>query len=225
MTLEVAYALLDFYVNKYQGGYYSPGEYDIIVDRAQNALFRSYYDIYATSQRLVDALAPFKTELQFTNVNTPGGLVSTPNNYLNLLGLFTSVVGADGIARWRPVEIVTEKNLVNRLNSQVVPVSVNDPIGVINFNWDIQLYPSLPAAGKVTYLKNPPSPVFVYTTISGRVIVYDGPASTQLLWAEQDINSILIIALSYLGINIGEQDILQFAEQKNQQNLMSKMKQ
>lgn len=225
MTLDIAYDLLNFYINKYQGAYFTMAELDNIVDRSQNALYKTYYDEYGLSQRLDDALAPFKVDFQFTNGTTPAGLITTPTDYLNLLSLHTVVMGTDNVARRRPVQIMSEEAIDNRLNSQVVTVTVNDPVGVIKQNWNIQLYPAQPQAGSMSYLRLPVAPYFAYFTVSGRVIVYDPLLSVQLEWSEQDTNSILIIALSYLGINIGEQDILQFAEQKNQQNIMSKMKQ
>lgn len=232
MTLDKAYELLNFYVNKYQGAYFSPGELDLVVDRAQRTLFNSYYVKYASSQRLDDALAVFKAILQFSNVTTPGGALSIPADYLNLLAIHTIVQDANGITRNRPVQLVTEDELVYRLNSQIVPASTYDPVAILQGGTAIeegtailQLYPKEPTAGLMTYLRQPVAPFFSYSVISGRVIVYNPSTSIQLEWSDKDIVSILLLALNMLGINISEQDIIQYSEVKNQQNLNTNFKQ
>lgn len=225
MDLNEAYTLLNFYINKSQGGWYPPEELTRIVDRAQRTLYNTYYTKYATSQRLDDALAPFKVDFQFTLVSTPGGLISTPDNYLDLLGIYTIVTGSDNITRKRPVEIVNEEELVYRLNSQVVPVTVDDPIGIVKATWDVQLYPAQAQAGIMMYLREPVAPFYAYSVVSGRVIVYNQGASTQLEWSDKDIETIILIALNGLGINLGEADIMQWSEIKTQQNFTSTIKQ
>lgn len=225
MDLNEVYILLNFYLNKAQGSWYPPEELTRIVDRAQKTLYNTYYTKYATSQRLDDALAPFKVDFQFTLVTTPGGLIPTPDGYLDLLGIYTLVTGGDNITRKRPVEIVSEEELIYRLNSQVVEVTFNDPIGIIKENWNVQLYPSQPQAGIMMYLREPVAPVYAYALVSGRVIVYNQGASTQLEWSDKDIEAIILIALNGLGINLGEADILQWSEIKTQQNFTSTIKQ
>lgn len=233
MTLDKAYDLLNFYVNKYQGAYFTPAELDLITDRAQHTLFNGYYIKYSTSQRLDDALTPFKADIQFTNGSTPLGRLKTPPDYLNLLSLYTVVQDVNNITRNRPVQMVTEDELVYRQNSQVVPVTAYDPVALMkggaptltDSGWEIQLYPAQPMAGILTYLRSPVAPYFSYSVLSGRVIVYDPLLSVQLEWSDKDIVSILLIALNMLGINISEQDILQYSEMKVQQNFNTNMKQ
>lgn len=225
MDLNESYILLNFYINKAQGGWYSPEELTRIVDRAQRTLYNTYYTKYSTSQRLDDAMAPFKVDFQFTNGSTVGGLISTPDDYLDLLGLYTLVTGSDNVTRKCPVEIVSEEELVYRINSQVVPVDVNNPIGIIKATWDIQLYPAQPQAGIMMYLRKPISPFYAYTVMSGRVIVYDQAHSVQLEWSDKDIETIILIALNGIGINLSEQDVLQWSEIKTQQNFTGTIRQ
>jgi hypothetical protein len=225
MDLNEAYTVLNFYINKEQSSWYAPEELTRIVIRAQHTLYNTYYTKYATSQRLDDALAPFKVDFQFTNVSTPSGIITTPGDYLDLLGIYTIVTGSDNITRKRPVEIVNEEELVIRLNSQVAPVTVNDPIGIIKADWNVQLYPDQPQAGIMMYLRSPVAPYFAYSVVSGRVIVYDQANSVQLEWSDKDIETILLIALNGLGINLSEADVLQWSELKTQQNFNSTIKQ
>jgi hypothetical protein len=224
MDLNEFYTLLNFYINKEQGGWYAPEEITRLVVRAQTTLYNTYYTKYSTSQRLDDALAPFKVDYQFTIISSPDGLITTPADYLDLLGIYTIVIGSDNIARKKAVEIVNEEELVIRLNSQVVPVTPDDPIGIIKADWNIQLYPDEPQAGIMMYLREPVAPYYAYSVVSGRVIVYDQANSVQLEWSDKDQETILLIALNGLGINLSEADILQWSELKTQQNFTSTIK-
>lgn len=222
MALDADYRFLQFIINKEQGAFFPYSELDMVVDRAQMSLYNSYYDKFGASQRLNDALSPFKREFVFTNASSPTGLILLPDEYQNLLSVHTVVQDArTGQPRNRPVPILNEDEKVARDNSQIYPPSLWDPYAMIAENWDIQLYPKVPMAGTVFYLTRPPAPFYAYNIVSGRVPVYDPTDSVQLMWAEKDTTSILIMALSFLGINISEQDILAYAEQKSQQNLNS----
>lgn len=221
MDLNDFYAEINFYVNKAQGGWYSPPELDLMVDRAQITLFNRYYLQYATSQRLMDALAPFKIEYVFTT--TSSGRINTPNNYLDLLSIYTLVQDADSVTRPKPVEMIGENELAIRLNSQVCPVTVNNPIGILQSDYDVQLYPVTTHAGHMFYLRRPAAPFYSYTLVSGRVIVYNQFLSTQLEWGEKDFKSIALIVLEELGINLSEADLINWGAAKNQQNFTSNM--
>lgn len=222
MDLNDAYTFLNFYIDKAMGSWYSPEELDMIVEMGQQTLFNQYYVQFATSQRLDDALAPFKVDQEFSTM--VDGIITKPANYLDLLSIYTLVQGADSVTRPRAVEVVSEKELAIRLNSQVCPVSVNDPIALIQSD-QLQLYPAMVHAGHMLYLRRPAAPNYVYTLVSGRVIVYNQMASTQLEWSNKDVNAILIIALNSIGINMNEADILNWSETKSQQNINTNMKQ
>ena len=66
-------------------------------------------------------------------------------------------------------------------------------------------------------MRRPLKPVYAYT-VSGRSIVYLPEQSIQLEWRTNDINIILLKALSSIGINLGDQEVMQFAELKSQEN-------
>lgn len=220
MTLDVAYSYLNFEINKVFGTYYTPPEEDLIVDRAQMSLFNDYYDEFGTSQRVNDSLAPFIRTFQFTNITSPTGLITMPSDYQHLLSLYTIIQnGVTGLPQNRPVPLLNTDEKVARDNSQIYPPSLTDPYGVIVQDWNVQLYPAVPQAGVVYYLTRPQAPFFAYSVVSGRVIVYDPINSKQLEWADKDQNSIMIKALSTIGINVREQDIIQYAEMKSGQNL------
>jgi hypothetical protein len=112
--------------------------------------------------------------------------------------------------------MLSEEEIVERLESQVIPVSASDPVGLMLSGNRIQLYPSAPATGGVNYFTRPVKPVFAYTQV-GRVVTYNQAGSTQMLWKDMDINNVISIALSYFGLNFSSQEVMQFAELKTAQ--------
>jgi len=85
--------------------------------------------------------------------------------------------------------------------------------------YQIQLYPSTDSyTGNLYYMKRPVKPVYGYTIVGGRQIVYNPETSTQLQWRDTDIDTILLKALSSIGINLSDQEVSQFAELKSSEN-------
>jgi len=97
-------------------------------------------------------------------------------------------------------------------------VTSTSPIGEQTAVKTFRLYPTHAYNGNVTYLKRPVRPVFGYSVISGRVIVYDAGTSTQLEWSSDWVNVILMKSLLSLGINIKDSDITNFAQAKTESN-------
>jgi hypothetical protein len=207
-------------INKYQGEYFPPETIDSWLDTAQMALFNDYYIQFAKSQRIVDALAPFKNKFVFTNVTTPGGIVTVPSDYFDAIRLSVVVQDTDGITKIRPCPRLNDDELTARINSQIKPPTLMWPVCETIQNWNLQLYPNVPMAGTLSYLQRPKAPVFNYTTVGG-VIVYNQAGSTQMLWADKEIEGIILKALEYAGINTREQDLQSWSNQEDQQNILT----
>jgi hypothetical protein len=217
LDLRVAYNQLLFWVNKIQGAYYPPQVLDEKVDFGQLSYYKNCFIKYGTGQRLDDALAPFKTQVAFTTSST--GVLTSPDDYMDLIDIIP-IVGTTRVT----CPVLNEDEVTGRLNSQLIPVTVNRPFAEEITDWNYQLYPQVQQSGLLSYFRRPAKPVFKYTVISGRVIVYDQAGSTQLEWGDDEIQSLLIFTLKSIGINLSDQEILQFAELTGQQNLLSTLK-
>ena len=217
MDLQEAYNFLLFWTNKRQSTWYTPQELDDVVDKAQLSYYKDCFIKYGTGQRLNDALAPFKKKASFTTDSN--GLLTVPNDYMDLINIEPSVGGV-------PAEcpVLNDDELTQRKKSQVIPMSTSKPFAEEVENWDYQLYPMVQQSGILSYFRRPPAPKYVYTVISGRVIVYNAGASTQLLWGDDEVQSVLIRALATVGINLSEQDLESFAQETNKENLLSTLK-
>ncbi len=221
MSLQEAFDFLNFWINKNTGSFFTVSELELITDRGQMSLYEDLQPKYATSQRIKDALAPFRATYNFTPSTTVSGYIVIPSdsNYLNLLDVQTTFQISNTTV-YAPVTMVNEDERANRLNSQIDPVTVTSPIGEIIAPRFIRLYPTAAPGytGTVTYFRRPVKPVFGYSVISGRVIVYNEATSTQLEWSESWVNVVLMKALSSIGINLSSQEIQQYAELKTQSN-------
>lgn len=225
MNLQETYDFLNFWINKYTGAWYTIPELEMVIDRGQMSLFNDLQVQYATSQRVKDGLAPFRETANFVPSQTSGGIVIVSDlsskQYVTLLDLRIEFTDAAGRDNYVSVKMYNEDELSFRLMSQIDPLTTEFPVGEVLLGGQFQLYPKTGYTGKVTFLRRPNKPVTVYT-VNGRVITIDENASTQLEWLENWQNAVLIKALSSIGINIGEQDILQYAELKSQSNFVSK---
>ncbi len=213
LDLQIFYNDLNFFINKFQGAWYAYPELDGITDLGQLRYYKNCFTKYGTGQRLNDALAPFKKKIPFTT--DANGLLTSPDDYMDLIDILPS--GA------LSCPVVNDDEIAFRKKSQVIPPSLFRPFAEEIKDWNYQLYPQQVQSGIFTYFSRPVPPVFVYTVISGRVTVYDKDASTQLLWGDDEMESVLIATLESIGINLSEADLLQWSMAKNIQNNVIKV--
>lgn len=219
MNISEDFDFLNFWINKNTGSWYTIAELTSLVDRAQIALYSDYKNKYATSQLVKEALAPFRSVYNFTT-QVSGYVIVPDSTYLDLLDL-QIYFQISNRTIYYPVKMVNEDERANALNSQLNPVTVTSPIGEQTAPRTFRLYPASAYNGNVTYLRRPIAPVFGYTVISGRVIVYNPSTSTQLEWRDTEHDEILLKALSSIGINISSQEIQQWSEIKTSNNYQS----
>ncbi len=220
MNISDAFDFLNFWISKQRGEFFTIPELELVIDRGQMSLYSDLQPKYATSQRVKDALSPFRAAYNFTAQISGYVVIPANQNYLNLLDL-QIIIPLSGRTIYYGVAMVNEDTRAARLNSQVDPVTITSPIGEQTAPGAFRLYPASTYNGTVTFLRRPVAPVFGYTVISGRVIVYDPNTSIQLEWSEQWQNSVLLKALSSIGINLTDSQVSQYAELKSQENYQS----
>jgi hypothetical protein len=223
MDLQEYHDTLNFYINKYQGRYYTPDELDKVLDNGSLSLFSELRPKYATSQRMQDAMAVFLDTYDFNTTNSISGTTVVPSN-VDFIALLSIDIWYDISGRGRiyePVSIMNKDEKSIRLRSQIDPVTETNPVAEVIAPRYYRIYPLQGYNGTVTFFRRPVAPHFAYTTISGRVIVYDPANSTQLEWGDDFAQSVILKALETIGINISDQEITQFAETKTQQNFQN----
>jgi hypothetical protein len=217
MTIQESLDFLNFWINKYTGAWYTIPELELIMDRGQLSLFEDLQPQYATSQRIKDALAPFRTVYGFNN-QFGLNLQVPDSDYVSLLSFTVSKV-VDGRTVYSPVKMYNEDELAHRLMSQIDPLTDIEPVGEVAGKGAFNLYPLTSIyVGNVVYFKRP-AKINIISSYVNRVLVID-PASVGMTFPENWQNAVLMKALSSVGINIGEQDVMQYAEMKNQSNFL-----
>lgn len=217
MNIQEVVNYLNFYINKVTGAWFTIPECIAVLDRGQMALYSDLKAKYATSQYVKDALSPFRDSYNFTTAVSGYIIVPSNTNYLDLLDIQIYFQISNRTVYY-PVKLVNEDERAERLNSQLDPVTSTSPIGEQIAHRTFRLYPTAAYNGNVTFLRRPVAPVFGYSVISGRVIVYDSNTSTQLEWRETEIVPLIIKSLQTLGINLSANEIASWAEIKSQQN-------
>ncbi len=220
MTIKECVDFINFWIRKDRGAFLTIEESIEAIDNGQLAYYSDIKPKYATSQLIKDTLAPFKRKYVFSPSNTVSGYIVIPSNvdYLDLLDVEIQFQISNRTV-YAPVKMINEDERSIRLNSQIDPPTVTSPVGEMDVPRYIKLYPTGSGyTGTVTYFKRPVKPVYAYTVISGRVIQYDAANSTQLEWRDTEHIPILLKALSSIGINLGDQEVGQFAQLKSQEN-------
>ena len=217
MDLNDAYNFLQFWINKYLGAWYTPGEIDKLVDKGQLSYYKKCFKKYGTGQRLNDALAPFKKKVSFTT--DTNGILTTPDDYMDLIDIICSI--NNGLVT---CPVINDDEVTNRTNSQLIPVSLTSPFAEEITDWNYQLTPKVQQTGTLSYFSRPVAPQYSYTVVSGRVIVYNAGLSEQLAWGDDEVEEVLLETLSSLGINLLSQEITQWQQIKSEQNMMGIMK-
>lgn len=219
MNLDDIFALLNFYINKFTGGWYTVSELEGILDAGSMGVYSDHKPKYATSQLSKEILSPFKQTYNFTTL-VSGYVIVPDDDYLDLLDI-QIYFQISNRTIYYPIKLVNEDERADRLNSQIDPVTATSPIGEQTAPKTFRLYPASAYNGNVTYLTRPVKPVFGYNVISGRVIVYDPNTSTQLQWRQSELSEVIIKALSGIGINIGSEAIQGWAQTKSEANYIN----
>ncbi|MFA6060961.1 MAG: hypothetical protein WC756_22370 [Taibaiella sp.] len=235
MDLKVIHDAIDFFAEKSQLGYLSPEEKDAQLDRAQMMRFTELFSnpneygkgdgvshiSYAKSQKVHDSLLPFKKEATFTTGNFTSGVYTLPNDYLHLLSMvinYTDSNAPSGV-NYETVDIISEDKWANRKKSQLIPASSVRPLGRLKNTTTpakaIEMFPAQGYAGTFYYMKRPVKPVFAYTLV-GRVITYNSGTSAQMEWDDEEINNVVFKAMQLLGINLQNEEVIGFFQNKDQ---------
>lgn len=212
-NISDVYNLVDYICRKNRGVFITPAEFNQVMTAAQLELFQYYWDMfYEQDQQLHDALQPFKV-LRYQFASNSSGFVTFPSDYVHLFFGVFSIYGSTIC----DCQFVDNEQVPYAIKNQLRPVSLSAPIAEVAPN-GFQMYPMTTQIGFYSYLRLPSQVVYGYTQ-NGRVITYDANTSTQIEFTDAYVNNIISRGLKYFGINMGEQDIQQFAQSQQQQTI------
>lgn len=212
-NINQVHQILSYVVRKERGSFVTDPEMDQMLNYGQWDEYDYQWKQYQGIGVLPECLEPFKVTLTFDNATSVGGKVTKPDDFQHYISGLNVVYDNVRLASDKNAIVpVEDVELAATLKSQLRPVSTSKP-KMIKSATTFDLYPQVPQAGYITYLKTPPTPNAVYINV-GRNPEYQPLASTQLGWRDNHINVIIMRALSTIGINLNVAEVTAYAEQK-----------
>ena len=152
-------------------------------------------------------------------------LWSSLNDYLHISSLRVNYTSTNNCGETttvkKKVKLVDDAELSNYLDSSILTPSNKYPIAAM-YNGFLQIYPITIDKIDITYLSRPQRPAdgqFWKYNESGGLPVYDSSTSINLAWSDELFNEIAIRVLSFIGINLRETTLSQYAEIKKTQGI------
>jgi|Wag4MinimDraft_6_1082665.scaffolds.fasta_scaffold08558_2 hypothetical protein len=171
MTIDEAYKIVSYLVDKYQGTYIAPDDFNMMINMAQDQYIESIVDgtgnINSNNRKspaglmvnssVSDRLSNFYTELSLAVSTTPGATLGTapkPESMWTATSLRTSAN--------RPIKKVFDDNLATHLTNPIDAPTVSDPI-YMEAGSNFKFFPTNVVAPTLGYIRNPNKMRWAYT--------------------------------------------------------------
>ena len=232
MTLFEQWELINYIANKdYEGNVITPERFKQLCVVANMDLFKvkmglpeDYQVGQPLSRQYLDATQRLTDETAFLHSTVP---VAAPSN--GFLAFFGDYFGfnamrygyqreVDGAPKviWKKVEPLTEDEYSDRAGNSIKEPTAKNPVCVIK-STGIQIYPTTITQVYFAYVRFPVDPVFDYVQETGYIT--EGGSPTEYEWPVHLHRDLTMIILGYVGINIREQQLQQYAEQHKTQGV------
>jgi hypothetical protein len=214
MNINEVYKLVSYLVDKYQGTYLSPDDFNMVINMAQIQYLAALTEDtgnptrnpkaptgMATSATLVDMISSFITE---STVTITSQLGPKPADLYKTVALRTT---DDNYA----VRFVPADRVASHIDNAIDPPSLTDPI-YYEIGSNYKFFPSTLASAKLTYVKNPQTLKWAYTGNLSYDAANSVPANNAALeWGDTDLYEIVYRAIGIIGINLKDGDLVSAA--------------
>lgn len=232
MTLFEQWELVNFIANKdYEGNVVTPERIAQLFTVVNLDLFKlkmglpEDYQLGApiskqyldATQRLTDETRFLKTRVAAQAVTS--GIVAFPGNYFGFNAIrYGYQRQVDGVAKviWKSVDPLTEDEYSDRAGNSIKEPTAKNPVCVIRSD-GIHIYPTSIPQVDFNYVRYPLDPVFDYTENPGYIT--DGGSSVEYEWPVHLHRDLLMMLCGYIGINLREGELEQYAEQHKAQGI------
>lgn len=226
MTLFEQWELVNYIANKdYGGNIIAPDRFKQLVVVVNMDLFKVKMGLPEDFKpgapffrQHLDAVQRLTDETRFLHKRVAAQAVSTgkisyPDDYFGFDAIrygYQRQVDGEAKVLWKPVEILTEDQYSDRAGNWTKQPSTKNPVGVCRSD-GIYIYPADIPQVDFTYVRYPTDPVFDYVQQTGYIT--EGGSPTEYEWGDHLHMDLTRRILSYIGINIREQQLEQYAEQ------------
>jgi hypothetical protein len=211
MNINEIYKLVSYMVDKYQGAYLAPDDFNMAINAAQ----RQYLN-FLTGETAEFNQGSRRPSGGFSNDVTTGGSLS---NFLKegTLAITTQLAGQPAdFYKISAMRTIDDDYAVKRVGSDKVYAYVNNPIDnptstdpiYTEIGTNFKFWPASLASAKIIYFKKPSDVKWAYTGD----LVYDSANSVQLEWPENDHMDIVYRTLGIIGINLKDGDLIRVSQ-------------
>ena len=233
MDIGTFYDFVNFCLNKYQSGSYSPAEFN-------TALAATYLDLlkiklglpedfqlptknginsvsrqqWQNSQTITDDISNF---LETVTLTRTGRWFTYPSDYVRFSGAEYDLIITSNISGVQPsvtaqnITAVTDAEKKFQIPNAIIPPTDQYPILAFEAN-GLNVLPLDIKTFRLTYLREPIKPVFGYTINAQNDVIYDPNTSVQLEYRPILHNDYAMLLMKYIGLNIRDADVVNFAE-------------
>ena len=218
MNINEIYKLISYLVDKYQGTYLSPDDFNQVINMAQ----RQYIN-YLTEDGsghmgmrlgrkagmlinapVVESLSIFLTDATLA-VNQSTQIATQPADLYRLVSMRTT-------NDTNVIRKITPDKLAEILDDAIDPPTTTDPI-YVDTGSNYKIFPLGVTNVKITYVRTPNDMKWAYT---GN-LNYDQANSVQPEWEVKDLDDIIYRAIGIIGINLKDGDLRTAAQLVKQQ--------
>jgi hypothetical protein len=211
MNINEIYKLVSYMVDKYQGAYLAPDDFNMAINAAQ----RQYLN-FLTGETAEFNQGSRRPSGGFSNDVTTGGSLS---NFLKEGTLtITTQLAAQPTDFYKisAMRTTDDDYAIKRVGADKIYAYVNNPIDTPTLTEPIyteigsnfKFWPSTLATAKIVYFKKPADAKWAYTGD----LVYDSGTSVQLEWPENDHMDIVYRTLGIIGINLKDGDLIRVSQ-------------
>ena len=205
MNVNDIYKLISYLVDKYQGTYLSPDDFNMVINMAQRQYLNYMTEDGSGHMQMrlgrktgmlvnapvVESLSAFLKDATLA-VNPSTQIATQPVDLYRLVSMRTT---DDTYV----IRKITPDKLAEILDDPIDPPTATDPI-YVDTGSDYKIWPSSIGNIKITYVKIPAEIKWAYT---GN-LVYDPLLSVQPEWSIKDLDDIIYRAI---GINLKDGDL------------------
>lgn len=218
INVDLAYKITNRLLNDNQiTDRYPIADWERYAKLAQLEIVRRLRKAFEAGTTNNDNIAELKVKKQF---NLTNGVLTKPSDYLYFSAPLTRVWYKDGqgIQRTsqRPVDLVTDNELGDRLNSQFDAPSYEYPI-VTNYQNFLQFYPLDLTQAELMYIRKPVDPLWAFTVVDGEP-VYNAANSVDFELPEDMLDELVMTICEYMGVNVKRADMVQYSVAKQRKD-------
>jgi hypothetical protein len=203
MNINDIYKLVSYLVDKYQGTYLSPDDFNMAINMAQ----RQYLNFLTEETLETTGRGPGQQQfvtrgslsgfLKESTLTISSQLATYPSDYYKISAMRTTnddflirKVGADKLYAY--------------INNPIDTPTLTEPI-YTEIGSNFKFFPNTLTSAKIIYFKQPVDAAWVPLT---GTLTYNPSASTQLEWPDNDLNDIIYRTIGIIGINLKDGDLV-----------------